>query len=298
MTGAPLAVRGLVVSVCLAVLVGCGGGATTTRIVPRSTPSDTNVTIGYHRVLDLDFEKNPGAAGAPALDFAAYRTSAIAVDTLRFGATPLTYVADATGGHAVLFPGRVAIGKDRVVLRALTLTDPDPLSPGRADFAFGADVRLDDPGGADDGGSGMDRGVFSDTSQYKIQLDAHRPSCRIAGNEGEVTVKGTDVIEVGSWYRLRCQREGSTVVLTVAKLDASGNPLPAITWSDFRPTGSVAVQRTSTPLSIGGKIATDGGVVEDNTDQFNGAIDNIVFEVFGARSGDAITPAPRSSTSP
>ncbi len=280
----------------LLMIAGCARGEA--RVVARTSATPRASELGYHRVLDIDFEKPPGSVGAVASSFEMYRSSSIAVDVLRIGEAQLTYSAGVGGGQALSFPSKATIGKGRIVLRVLTLTDPDPLSPGRADFAFGVDIRVDEQSSADDGDNVMQRGLFQDTAQYKIQLDDHRPSCRIAGNEGEVTVVGTDRVEPGQWYRLRCLREGAKVVLTVAKIDTNGVAASPSVWSDFRPTGSVAVMRTSTPISVGGKIATDGSVVAENTDQFNGSMDNLFFEVFGSKDGGTITPAPRGTPTP
>ncbi len=292
-------VRSTVLGLAACVMVSaCAAGPGAPRPAAARSATDTS-TAGLQRVVNIDFEKAPGPMGAPVGSFAQYRTSAIAVDVVALGgaASKLVYTPGVGGGHAISFPSRAAIGKERVALRILTLTDPDPLSPGRSDFTFGADIRIDDPSSADDGDNVLQRGLFSDTSQYKIQLDDHRPSCRVAGNEGEVTVKATDTLPTGQWYRIRCTREGNKVVLSVGAINEAGDAPNPTVFSDFRPTGSVAILRTSTPLSVGGKVTATGDVVESNTDQFNGSIDNVFFEVFGSGDGANVTPAPRATAS-
>ena len=45
-------------------------------------------------------------------------------------------------------------------------------------------------------------------------------------------------------------------------------------------TGSLdPTDRASLPLSVGGKLNADGGIVKDNTDQFNGLIDNVLLDI-------------------
>ena len=87
----------------------------------------------------------------------------------------------------------------------------DLLSPGGRDFAFGADVALDDvtTGTAPDNGDNLvQRGLYQSSSQYKIQVDDGRVSCRVAGVSGEIVVYAPGRLHPGDWYRIRCQRDG------------------------------------------------------------------------------------------
>ena len=67
--------------------------------------------------------------------------------------------------------------------------DADRLEPGTARFTFGADVKLDavnDGGDYDNGNNVVQRGRFNDTTQFKLQIDAGKASCRVAGAKGAV----------------------------------------------------------------------------------------------------------------
>src|SRR4051794_13119695 len=96
-------------------------------------------------------------------------------------------------GTAVAFPRYRATGEPRAVITTVDPGGKDDLSPGNANFIFGADVRLDSrsEGSATDNGNNLfQRGFTHAAMQYKIQLDHNRPSCRVRGSAGAVAVVG------------------------------------------------------------------------------------------------------------
>jgi len=158
----------------------------------------------------------------------------------------------------------------------------DPLSPGTAPFRFGADVQLDQgdtsgPGAGDNGDNVLQRGHYIDDAQYKLQLDHGRPSCRVKGSDGTVMVSG-DPVNRGDWYTLSCARSGNTVSLTVTHYGDDGTVQSSDTTSDSGPIGTVVASSPSVPLSIGGKLSNNGDLAQDS-DQFNGRLDNVVLDV-------------------
>lgn len=179
----------------------------------------------------------------------------------------------------------------RAMVAISDLKGVDSLSPGLADFEFGADFSLDaapteshDADSTDNGDNLVQRGLADEPTQYKIQLDGRVPSCYLRlspEDQPEVmqSVAITDPLLVPvltGWYRVRCVRTSTALTLTLVAYDATGKefakgtattPLDKVldlTWAD-----------RSVPFSVGGKLRP-GGFYPD-ADQFNGLIDNVMF---------------------
>lgn len=157
-------------------------------------------------------------------------------------------------------------------------TSGDPLSPGTRAFVFGAHFHLDaaSQGSSTDNGNNLiQRGLYAGP-QYKIQVDGRRVSCRVAGNGGDVFVRATNTVDPRYWHRAVCTRNGDKVTLAVTRY-RSGE---ATTWRWSR-RGAIGGlhHRTSTRLSIGGKVDAQGDVIAHDSDQFNGRIDNAFFRL-------------------
>jgi hypothetical protein len=153
----------------------------------------------------------------------------------------------------------------------------DPLSPGDADFELGADFALDATNqgvSADNGNNLVQRGFFNQVAQYKLQVDGGHVSCRVRGAAGAATVKSRLAVTAGRWYSASCARVGSTVTLRVQTKDGS----TSATTSVSQATGSVQMASATVPLTIGGKVTASGHLVVDNSDQFNGRVDNVYFD--------------------
>jgi hypothetical protein len=179
----------------------------------------------------------------------------------------------------------------------------DRLSPGIRNFTFGADFKMDrfptaaPHSKADDGDNLMQRGLFGSASQYKIELDSRLPVCTLNGLSGDKRYIGKlDVSRLpgfprygvlsNRWYRVRCQRTSPTSAkLTVIQFAPDGSV--AHTWVDdtIEPTmpaaPAVDIQSPArTPLSVGGKLTVAGRIVTaQSSDQFNGLVDNVIFQL-------------------
>ncbi|MCR6032931.1 hypothetical protein GGQ22_16010 [Nocardioides sp. zg-579] len=153
----------------------------------------------------------------------------------------------------------------------------DQLSPGIARFTFGADLSLDpasDGVPTDDGDNVLQRGLYRDPVQYKLQVDHRVLSCRIAGDRGEVVVAAAKTIQPGRWHRAACTRRGRTVTVSLARARPDGTWSRTWTQSATGDIGRLAFD-PAVPLSVGAKVDPEGVITASATDQFNGVLDNV-----------------------
>lgn len=180
-------------------------------------------------------------------------------------------------GAAVRFPRFDSGGTDLAVLTLRDREGADDLSPGRHSFVFGADFTLDrgeTDAGRDNGNNLVQRGLWNDRMQYKIQIDDRRPSCRIKGDDGGLQVALNMTVAGNTWYRVRCVRNQKGLVLRVVRLSDRR------TWKRVR-RGDVGamVADPRVPMSVGGKVDAGGRIVTGAPDQFNGRVDNVILDV-------------------
>lgn len=276
--------RALAILCCLAGgLAGCAsddaaGRSPSTAAAERSTDGAEPEQPTTTPEVELHFDDL--LPGDEAIIIASTGTAAVEVDVSAVGGgTALG--ARGLDGQALLLPGFVTGEPRYAVVRIRGAGSRDVLSPGEAPFVFGGDFALDRTStgtGADNGDNLVQRGLFGKSAQYKIQLDGGRPSCRVAGTRGDVTVTMKEQVEPGAWYRARCTRRGHRVTLSVAPIGADGQVGEAVTLTEQGRTGSV-VMASGTPMSVGGKLGADGGVVRVSSDQFNGLVDEIVYDL-------------------
>lgn len=158
----------------------------------------------------------------------------------------------------------------------------DPLSPARRSFRFGADFWLDptsDGSSVDNGDNLMQRGQFHSKTQYKLQVDHRVVSCRVKGAKGKLIVRSSKEVAPQTWYRVRCGRSGGKLALKVWELTDDG-PDPFTSATRNGHTGKVKMARTL-PLSVGGKLMSNGKIPAAGNDQFNGIVDEVVYDVGG-----------------
>lgn len=254
----------------------------TTTTTATSTTTTRPPTAGTD-LIRLSFDEAPPAGGTYT-SFTNRGSAAVAISVAsRHGGTLGAGAGrDGAGGNgAVRFPAHsAATDAPRAVIRVVP-EGQEVLDPGAGRFEFGADVVLDatSESGAvdstDNGDNLVQRGLFDDVSQYKVQLDARRPSCRVKGTAGAVFVTAPVTAEPGRWYRVRCVRDGSTVSIAVTTWADDGTPT-VVSRSATGPTGDMAPSRPTVPLSVGGKLSAHGEPVT-STDQLNGLVDNVIL---------------------
>ncbi|MFS3128104.1 LamG domain-containing protein [Nocardioides sp. Bht2] len=196
-------------------------------------------------------------------------------------------ITTASGGRVRLAPSPSGVGvrfperdDSSSGAAAITVWDREgELSPGARDFRFGAQVMLDQEseGSSNDNGDNvMQRGLFTDPLQVKIQLDHGVASCRVAGDEGDLLAKAKRPVERGRWYSVDCARRGSLLRLRVKSLEQGGGEDQVANVRGN--TGQVQFP-ANVPLSVGAKVGPDGDLMPSTTDQFNGAVDDVFFDV-------------------
>jgi|GEM_PF-2965613 len=262
-----LAILGLVLVVTLG---ACASTATPSGTPTKTAPHDS-------KLFRLDFDGPSLLASQPAGD-------ALVSERTASGGS-LVVVDGPTGGRAVRFPGfQPGADAPRVGLVVTASNVPLP-NPRTAEFSFGADVRLDETGSqsvstSDDGDNIFQRGLASDDAEFKLQADLGRPSCAVNGSRGRLLVKGEE-LEVGVWYRLRCDLSDDGLRLTVHDL-ADGMT------SEFHAPGVAGVVDfpPDVPMGIGHKIARNGALIKSRPDQFNGTMDSVWVQVGKTHDSD------------
>ena len=159
----------------------------------------------------------------------------------------------------------------------VTPVGSDWLSPGTAAFRFGADLQLDasNEGSAlDNGNNALQRGLWDDPMQYKLEVDDNRPNCVFRGTEGRVSVRSRVTLEAEKWYSVECGRSAGTVSISVVARGSSAAPAVS---TNVGPLGTLKAP-AGTPLSVGAKLSRDGQILRGASDQFNGRIDNVFYE--------------------
>lgn len=244
-----------------------------------STPAPASAVTMQTTVLD--FDGYSAAAGrttsGASVRIAHQGPDAVTAATRTASGGTVASVADGQGGRAVRLP---AFGSAARGVVGVTAAPPrgtaHPLDPGTDDFRFGARFALDarSSGGPQDNGDNLvQRGLWGDPGQYKIQVDRKRLSCRVAGTRGEVFVVSPATIEPGRWYTARCVRHADTVTLSVASSGAT-----TVETTRTGRIGAVSSPAT-TPLAVGGKMTRAGKAVLGDSDQLNGMIDDVVVSI-------------------
>lgn len=178
------------------------------------------------------------------------------------------FAARTPGGHA----------RDGVGPLAALVVRPrgeDRLSPGTAPLKWGADVRLPARAlTAVEGNNVLQRGLFEDPVQFKLQIDDGVPSCRVSGALGDATVEARASLRAGEWYRLHCQLRDGRLSVRVARPGRPGGTV----GSAPAEVGPLDFER-STPVAVGAKLNSGGEIVADSADQYHGLLDNVFVDV-------------------
>lgn len=204
-------------------------------------------------------------------------STAVTVDVARLSGGTVKAGPRRNGSRAFDFPSFTRNSTvPRAVVRARPSGTGDPLAPRWRNFEFGADFRKDARSSGwslDNGDNLIQRGLWNDTAQYKLEVDNGRPGCRIKGSHGAVGVRAPITVRSDRWYNARCARTGSEVKITVTEFGSDG-PVRTVTARRNGAIGKLAWARTQTPLAVGGKLAANGAVNRSATDQFNGLVND------------------------
>ena len=242
----------------------------TSTLVANTAPEPAEATWTRF-VVDLDpVAAATGTGPAPVV-------LATGGATVQEDSTGTTRVGSAPRGDGLA----AAFGRDRGTGDAglAVVADADELlQPGTRRFRVGADVLVDPvPALGDTGANVVQRGLYESGGQFKLQVDAGVPSCRVSGGSGAVLVEG-EPLAAGRWYRLLCDRDRSRVTLFVAEVDDE----VATTWRSWTTTGAtgpVHFDAQSGPLAVGAKLNSRGQVVADSPDAFHGLVDDVLVEI-------------------
>jgi hypothetical protein len=264
-------------------------------LVLAATPPSSSVLAGSASLVGKDVEllfsegvpvgtvypagtvfTNSGAAGTNVVATALYANNGKFKAAAGRGAGNLALAAPA---HITTPTGT----PKSAVIRISNATATDLLDPGRNAFSFGADFVLNTASSTaaskDNGDNLIQRGLANSATQYKIQIDAGKPSCVLRAGTTTITAKATQVIERGTWYRVICQRTVAggvtTVTLAVTRL-SGGTQVPTKPGTGPELDLSIA---TTVPMSVGGKLGDTGKLILSATDQFNGRIDNAFLDL-------------------
>jgi len=264
--------------------VGCGGTATTSADQQTASPDESTMRITF-----------AGKQGSrlTASDVQVTGNIPVVVQLASSEDGSITaHGVDVEGVHdpAARFPAFDA-GMEAPASAVLvsSSSSDDRLNPGVREFSFGATVRLDakseshepDPDdSADNGNNVLQKGLYLDPSQYKLQVDHGFASCRVAGRDGALDVRSQVAIEPLVWYRVACARSDDTLTITVDELTVTGSQNVDRQVAQGR-TGHVSTEERSRYLSLGAKVDARGAIPEGSTDQFNGLVGDLFVTIRG-----------------
>jgi hypothetical protein len=261
------------IAFCVVALAACGnlpgGSGAPTQSARATYPSAPSVSPAGV-VLDFDNED-------PLATTVAKRVS---VRSLETGGGQIVQVPSGNGTSALRFPPYSPEAQSpRLVLVINPVGATDVLNPEANDFSFGADLRLNELSsgkGDDNGDNVLQRGLFSDASQYKLQVDKRVPSCTVKSGKAQLFVKFDESLDEG-WFRVRCDYEAGSLTVSVSRIltdrfEEFGDKTASVSIGalNFSP---------STPATVGGKIGSNGELVLHQSDQFNGELDNVFVDV-------------------
>jgi len=194
------------------------------------------------------------------------------------GGGSVTSVVDLSGARYLRFPGGSCLVPPcpQAIVQPVRSDTLVPDEDGAGRFSFGADARLTEEPSPAAGMNVFQYGAAAaGLSQWKLQLDYGRPSCRWSDGTTVVLLMAGDDgyrLSPGTWYRIRCARL-SPVLFEIRVLDPRTGA--AVVPPAHRVASVGPILPTGTVV-IGGKRIRDTQSDVD-TDQFHGDLDNIYF---------------------
>jgi hypothetical protein len=264
------AVFGAALAYCVVALGACSS-AVGSEPTNQSEPSPYPVTpVVSSNAVMLEFDSEDALATA---------APSVRVGSLMAGGQQLVQVPSGNGTSALQFPPYAPQEAGRLVLVLSSVGRPDRLNPVRSDFSFGADVRLDatSSGDADDNGDNvLQRGLFNDPNQYKLQVDKRVPSCTVKVGAARLFVKLDSELD-GGWFRVRCDYQAGTLTVSASRIDA--NSVTEFSRASVSQKLGGVEFAVSTQVTVGGKLGSNGDLVLRESDQFNGDLDNVFVDI-------------------
>lgn len=254
-----------IVAVAVALTALLSGSATTTGAAAAATEPK--------RDLFLDFNGRAGPTPNLASSGSASVTTAIA----SAGGGTIVGVRHRGQGRAARLERFATDSPGLAVLVVRPKGEQDPFAPGDKAFTFGAAFRLDarnEGSSVDNGNNLVQRGLYADDAQFKVQVDGERLSCRVSGSAGSVVVTARSDLAPRRWHRARCTRKADSVILRLVERTADG--VVKRRWTRSGTIGELSFA-DAPPLAVGGKVDSSGEVAAGDSDQFNGRVDNVFF---------------------
>ena len=275
--------------VALAVTMGSAAMVSACASDPIYIPSPVDTPSVDAEELGLPADPlvllRPGAgAGAGAERIIQRGGLSVDIELVTLDGGTVDVVQGRDGQAGFRFPAFVrdpALPYPRAIIEVASTGDGDPMSPGTRDFTWGADFRIDKDsfGSAIDNGDNLvQRGLSSHPTMFKAEVDGDRAACTVIGDEGTQIIRASERVRPGWWYRLRCQRTGDELAVFVTEYEPSGD-VNTYASRVAGLIGDVTMPTPETPLTVGGKIGADGGILDNASDQFNGIVMNPVLAI-------------------
>lgn len=219
-------------------LVGAAGPVATASAARASVAGPTEVRYSFDR------------GGDPRVD---------GLRVISRGGGAVTSVPGAVGA-GVQFPARCTGNCPRAILEG---RDDDALDPGTRPIRYGASLLIRTEQTAH-GSNVVQKGTWSTSSQWKLQVDGHagRPGCAMAAGRRTYVVTAPVSVADGRWHRVTCVRSGAVLGIEVDGVRLAQVKVPA----------GLSV-RNRAPLRIG------GNGVSASSDHFHGAVDEVFVAV-------------------
>ncbi|MBO3738711.1 hypothetical protein [Actinoplanes flavus] len=161
----------------------------------------------------------------------------------------------------------------QAIIRPASSVTLVPGDQGEGRFVYGADIRLTETPSPAAGMNVFQFGAAgAGISQWKLQVDAGRPSCRWSDGTAFVLLPADLTLTVGRWYRVTCVRLSPVLFQIRVDDPVTGRQVlpPA------RQTGGLRDVLPSGAVVIGGK-RINAAQSDVDTDQFHGDLDNLEF---------------------
>lgn len=230
------------------------GVAAQARQLPPATATATETSL----VMRYSFDSGIDSQGRVADDSGRGHTLRL------IGSRGAVTEVERADGVAIQFPGGCDAGGG-CAKAILETPHGDDLNPGSRPFRVAATVRLE-PDRTSAGSNVVQKGYARSGSQWKLQVDGRegRPSCVLVGGTSHRIYRALANASVadGEWHVLECLRSGPSLQIRM-----DGDEV-----GDVRVPDDLSVVNHS-PVRIGGNTTAA------RSDQFHGAVDDVVFEV-------------------